>query len=202
MPMSAPAAAGPEDAATGSSAEVEKEHALELQRQYKAKKRKVIGCVLGVPPTLFVLGLLTGVIVIVEEKGVPENCAEISDRALCEASKAGCCYSGISKNCTELAMCDPVCGPGFESYANLGVEPCIACEPGWADTDENPTTPCAVCDPGTFAGTQSIECAPCRGGTADTDENAATMCALSCLSCSGCPSHYLHSHVWHYLLPC
>lgn len=165
------------DKATGSSEEhLQKEHALELQRQYKAKKRKVIGCVFAVPLALLVLGILSGVIVIADNR-TPESCAEISDRALCEASAVGCCYNGITQNCTGLDMCDGVCRPGFESYANLGVEPCIECEPGWADTDQDPTTPCYECDPGTFAGTGSVECALCSRGTADTDRNAATMYA-------------------------
>ena len=174
-----------DEASSGNNAEeIEREHQLQLQQQSKAKRRKVAGVVCGVPLGLFVLGLLTGVIEIVADVQV-ETCAEISDRLLCQASKAECCYNGITNNCTDLADCDPVCGPGFESYDNLGVEPCVACEPGWADTDEDPTTPCDICHPGTFAGSQSIECALCDGGTADTDEDAATLCAPGCLFCTG-----------------
>ena len=120
------------------------------------------------------LGLLTGVIEVVEH-GVPEKCEDISDRVRCEASKAECCYNGVTKNCTDLDECTPVCKPGFESFQNLGVQPCIACQPGWADTDADPTTPCILCDSGTFAGSESTECAPCVDGTADTDADAATM---------------------------
>ena len=157
-----------------------REHELQqLLHHRKAKQLKMFGLVFGVPLALFVLGLATGVISVSEKSALPETCADISDRDLCQASKAECCYNGITHNCTELAECDPVCSPGFESFANLGVEPCIACEPGWADTDEDPTTPCAPCDPGTYAGTESIECALCDGGTADTDRDAATLCAPS-----------------------
>jgi hypothetical protein len=157
-----------------------REHELQqLLHHRKAKQLKMFGLVFGVPLALFVLGLATGVISVSEKSALPETCADISDRDLCQASKAECCYNGITHNCTELAECDPVCSPGFESFANLGVEPCIACEPGWADTDEDPTTPCAPCDPGTYAGTESIECALCDRGTADTDRDAATLCAPS-----------------------
>jgi hypothetical protein len=172
----AAAASAGETAAPKGEAEIEREHQLQLQQEFKAKQRKLIGCVLGGPVGLFVLGLLTGVIT-VSERAAPEACADTNDQDLCRANTAGCCYNAITNNCTALDECEPVCAPGFESYANLGVEPCIACEPGWADTDTDPTTPCAICDPGSFAGSQSIVCAVCDGGTADTDGDSATMCA-------------------------
>lgn len=155
-------------------AEIELEHQLQLQQEFKKKKHKVVGCVFGGPITLVVLGIFTGVVTVSERKA-EVACADISDRDLCKASKADCCYDTITRNCTELDLCTSACAPGYESFRNLGVEPCISCEPGWADTDEDPTTPCVVCSVGTFAGYESIACSLCDGGTADLDNDPMTV---------------------------
>ena len=175
------ASMGGEDAAADEAseppkteAEIEREHQLQMQREFKKKRNKLVGCVFGGPVALFVLGILTGVVT-VSKREDEVACADIIDRDLCKASEAECCYDTITRNCTELDMCEPLCAPGYESYGNLGVEPCIRCEPGWADTDEDPTTPCEVCFLGTFAGYESIVCAVCDGGTADVDNDPMTV---------------------------
>ena len=142
----ASAATGDDEAKPKTEAELEREHQLQLQLEFKKKRNKLVGGVFGLPLGLFALGLMTGVITVSKPKDAIV-CADISDRDLCAASEPDCCYDTLSRNCSVVDECTPGCADGYESYGNLGVEPCIQCEPGFADTDWDPTTPCAECDP-------------------------------------------------------